>query len=78
METLAGKVLPLVLSLAKDPIPNVRVNSAKALKSCYPFVKEKVSINFAINIVFAGGINYGKKKTSFSSLIYLFFKKNFA
>jgi len=40
-EALAKTAIPVLQSLHKDPVPNVRMNTAKALKMVNPYIKEK-------------------------------------
>jgi len=39
-QALSGKIVPVVLNLVSDPVPNVRLNVAKAIKKIYSLVNE--------------------------------------
>jgi serine/threonine-protein phosphatase 2A regulatory subunit A len=43
-EVLRDMILPTVLNLANDPIPNIRFNVAKSLEQITPIVKSHASI----------------------------------
>ena len=36
-------ILPVIVVLSKDPVPNVRMNVAKILRSSHASIKEKVN-----------------------------------
>lgn len=38
-------ILPVIVSLSKDPVPNVRMNVAKTIKVSQSAIKEKVNKN---------------------------------
>jgi hypothetical protein len=40
-DALGKTVIPILQNLYKDPVPNVRMNAAKALKTVNPYLKEK-------------------------------------
>ena len=39
-EALAKTAIPVLQSLYKDPVPNVRINAARALKMLNPYLRE--------------------------------------
>lgn len=42
-DALGKTAIPVLQSLYKDPVPNVRMNAAKALKTVNPYLKEKTA-----------------------------------
>lgn len=45
------EIYPTVIELSKDPIANVRINSAKALKSLYLIMGEKEKVFIYLLII---------------------------
>lgn len=41
-DVIVDKILPVVISMAKDPVPNIRFNVAKTLETIIGFVDPKV------------------------------------
>lgn len=49
-ETLSKAVAPILVSLSRDSVPNVRINAAKALKLVIPALKDK-SVDVLLSFV---------------------------
>ena len=45
-ELLSHSIIQILYDLAKDQIANVKMNSAKSLKSCFNRVSEKEKVRF--------------------------------